>query len=87
MLNYATVLKDLQEFEKSITFYELAIEGRKKHDGEDSLNYAMAKAMAAGSYREAGEFVKADLYLKDAYVKVAMEYGEGHISLAAILNS
>lgn len=47
----------------------------------------MAKAMAAGAYRELGDYAKADLYLKDAYLKVALEYGENHVSCAAILNS
>ena len=47
----------------------------------------MAKAMAAGAYRELGDYEKADLYLKDAYLKVALEYGEDHISCAAIMNS
>lgn len=87
ILNYANVLKDMKEYEKSIDYFERAIEGRKKLEGDDSLNYAMAKAMAAAAYREVGDFVKADLYLKDAYLKAALEYGEEHISLAAILNS
>lgn len=56
-------------------------------EGENSLNYAMAKAMAAGSYRELGDFEKADQYLKDAYLKIAMEFGEDNISAAVILNS
>lgn len=43
--------------------------------------------MAAGAYRELGDFAKADHYLKDAYIKVALEYGEDHISAAAIHNS
>lgn len=36
----------------------------------------MAKSMAAGAYRDSGNFEKADLYLKDAYLKVALDYGE-----------
>ena len=47
----------------------------------------MAKAMAAGAYRDCGQFDKADLYLKDAYLKVALEYGEEHASAATILNN
>jgi tetratricopeptide (TPR) repeat protein len=47
----------------------------------------MVKAMAAGSYREIGDFEKAESYLKDAYVKVAMEFGEDNVSCAVILNS
>jgi hypothetical protein len=43
--------------------------------------------MAAGAYRELGDYEKADLLLKDAYLKVALEYGEDHISCAAIMNS
>ena len=63
--------KDLKEYEKSLIYYEKAIEGRRQIEGEGSLNYAMAKAMAAGSYRELGEYQKSDEYLKDAYISVA----------------
>lgn len=56
MINLATVHKDLKEFDLSIPLYERAIEGRRRTEGENSLNYAMAKAMASGSYREMGEF-------------------------------
>ena len=47
----------------------------------------MAKAMAAGAYRDAGQFDTADAYLKDAYVKVAMDYGEDNVTCSAIMNS
>jgi len=47
----------------------------------------MAKAMAAGAYREAGQYDKSDQYLKDAYVRVAMDYGEDNVTCSAILNS
>lgn len=47
----------------------------------------MAKAMAAGSYRELGQFDIADKYLKDAYLKVALEFGEDNATAAVILNS
>ena len=47
----------------------------------------MVKAMAAGSYREMGQYDKADQYLKDAYLKIAMEYGEENLSAGVILNS
>ena len=60
LINLATVLKDLKEYEESVPIYEKAIEARKQLEGEDSLNYAMSKAMAAGAYRELGEFEKAD---------------------------
>lgn len=86
-LNLATVLKDLKLFEEAIPVYEKALVGRKLAEGEDSLNYAMAKAMAAGAYRDAGQYDTADTYLKDAYVKVAMEYGEDNVTCSAILNS
>ena len=56
-------------------------------EGENSMNYAMAKAMAAGSYRELGEYKVAEEYLKDAYLRVAMEFGEDNVSAAVILNS
>lgn len=87
VLNYANVLKDTKDYNKSVVMFERAINGRKNTEGDDSLNYAMAKAMAAGAYREIGDYVTSDLYLKDAYLKVALEYGESHISCAAILNS
>lgn len=67
--------------------YERAIEARGKIEGENSVNYAMAKAMAAGSYRELGKFDVAEAYLKDAYLKIAMEFGEDNITAAVILNS
>ena len=86
-LNYANVLKDNKDYEKAVEMFERGIKGRKNTEGDDSLNYALAKAMAAGAYRELGNYVTSDLYLKDAYLKVALEYGEDHISCAAILNS
>jgi hypothetical protein len=46
----------LHEYEASIPLYEKAIEARKVLEGENSMNYAMAKAMAAGAYREIGNF-------------------------------
>jgi len=87
LLNLATVLKDLHEYENAIPLYEKAIEAREKLEGDNSLNYAMAKAMAAGAYREVGNFSVAEDYLKDAYLKVAMEFGEDNLSAAVILNS
>ena len=87
LINLATVLKDLHEYEESIPIYERAIEAREKTEGDDSINYAMAKAMAAGSYREAGKFDMADKYLKEAYLRVATEFGEETVSAAVILNS
>ncbi len=86
-INLATVLKDLKLFTEAIPVFEAAIEGRKVSEGEGSLNYAMAKAMAAGAYRDAGQYETADAYLKDAYVKVAMDYGEDNATCSAILNS
>ena len=86
-INLATVLKDLSLFDEAIPVYELAIEGRRVSEGENTLNFAMAKAMAAGAYRDAGDFDKADAYLKDAYIRVAMDYGEENVTCSAILNS
>jgi hypothetical protein len=43
--------------------------------------------MAAGAYRDAGKYETADLYLKDAYLKVALDYGEDSVSASVILNS
>lgn len=87
LINLATVHKDLHEYEEAIPLYEKAIEAREKLEGENSMNYAMAKAMAAGAYRDAGKFDIAENYLKDAYIRVAMEFGEENISAAVILNS
>lgn len=81
------VLKDLKSFEESIPIFEKAIEGRRVTEGERSLNYAMAKGMAAGAYRDCEQYEKADEYLKDAYIAVAMDYGEDNVTCAAILNS
>ena len=72
VVNLATILKDLKEYDESIIFYEKALVGRKAAEGEDSMSFAMAKAMAAGAYREAGQYDTADEYLKDAYLKIAM---------------
>ena len=47
----------------------------------------MVKAMAAGAYRELGDFKKSEDYLKDAYMTVAMEHGEENMTASAILNS
>lgn len=43
--------------------------------------------MAAGAYRDMGDYDTADQYLKDAYLKVAMEQGEDNITCSQILNS
>ena len=51
------------------------------------MNVAMGKAMAAGAYREMGKYDIAEAYLKDAYLRVAMEFGEENVSAAVILNS
>jgi tetratricopeptide (TPR) repeat protein len=87
LINLATVHKDLHEYEECIPLYEKAIEARKVLEGDNSMNYVMAKAMAAGAYRELGKFDIADSYLKDAYIRVAMEFGEDNPSAAVILNS
>lgn len=87
LINLATVHKDMQEYDLAVPLYEKAMEGRKATEGEDSLNYAMAKAMAAGAYRELGKYDVADRYLKDAFMAVAMAHGEESISASVILNS
>lgn len=87
LINLGAVMKDLKLNEEAIPVFERAIEGRKQTEGENSLNYAMCKAMAAGAYRDCGQYDKADLYLKDAYLKVALEYGEDSVSASVILNS
>ena len=87
LINLASVCKDLDQNEEAIPLYEKAIEARSFTDGPDSTQVAMAKAMAAGAYRDSGNYEKADLYLKDAYLKVALEYGEDTVSASVILNS
>jgi len=87
LINLGTCLKDLKQFEEALPIYERAIEGRRVTEGENSINFAMAKAMAAGAYRDIGDYDKADLYLKDAYLKIALEYGEDNVTCSAILNS
>jgi tetratricopeptide (TPR) repeat protein len=88
LINLATVMKDLKEYEESLPLYEKAIEARRQLEGENSMNYALVKAMAAGSYRDSGNFAKAEEYLKDAYLKITMEVGdEDNLSAAVILNS
>ena len=47
----------------------------------------MCKAMAAGAYRELGDYKKSEDYLKEAYMTVAMEHGEENMTASAILNS
>ena len=81
------MLKDLKLYDESIPVYEKAIEGRKIAEGESSLSYSMAKAMAAGAYRDAGQYQVADKYLKDAYIVIASEYGEDNATCSSILNS
>ena len=80
-------MKDLGENEEAIPVLEKAIEGRRVTEGDGSLNFALSKAMAAGAYRDSGNFEKADLYLKDAYLKVALDHGEENVTASAILNS
>jgi tetratricopeptide (TPR) repeat protein len=87
LINLATVHKDLNEHDHAVKLYEKAIEGRKVTEGEDSINYAMVKAMAAGAYRELGDYKLAEAYLKEAYMTVAMEHGEDNMTASAILNS
>ena len=87
MINLATVHKDLKEFDIAAQLYEKTIIGRKETEGENSVNYAMAMAMAAGAYREIDQLDKAEKYLKDAYLIIAMEHGEENMACSAILNS
>lgn len=87
LINLATVHKDLHEHDIAAELFEQAIVGRRETEGEDSVNYAMVKAMAAGSYRELGQYAKSEEYLKDAYMKIAMEHGEENMAASQILNS
>ena len=52
------------------------------------MNFALIKAMAAGAYRDCGKLDIAEEYLKDAYLKIALDQGgEDNLSAAVILNS
>ena len=87
MINLATIHKDLHEYDQAVTLYEEAIIGRGVTEGESSVNYAMVKAMAAGAYRELGNYDLSYKYLKDAYMIIALEQGEENLAASAILNS
>ena len=87
MINLATTHKDLKEFDIAVGIYEKAIVGRKETEGDNSVNYAMSMAMAAGAYRELGSLDKCEKYLKEAYMIIAMEHGEENMAASAILNS
>lgn len=87
LINLATTHKDLNEHDHAVRLYEKAIEGRKVTEGETSINFAMVKAMAAGSYREMGDYQKAEEYLKESYMTIAMEHGEENMAASGILNS
>lgn len=54
LVNVATTYRDLGENQKAVDLMELAIEGRRVTEGENSVNYAMVKSMAAAAYRELG---------------------------------
>ena len=43
--------------------------------------------MAAGAYRELGNFDTSYQYLKDAYMIIALEQGEDNLVASSILNS
>jgi tetratricopeptide (TPR) repeat protein len=81
------VLKDLHDYPKAVEVFERAIAGRKATEGEQSQGYAMGKAMAAGAYRDMGDYVTADAYLRDAFLQNALAFNEENITAAAILNS
>jgi tetratricopeptide (TPR) repeat protein len=87
MINLATIHKDLKEFDLAVKLYEKAIEGRKETEGDNSVNYAMSMAMAAGAYRELNQYDVCEKYLKDAYLIIAVEHGEDNMAASAILNS
>ena len=84
LINLATTHKDQHEYDIAAKLYEKAIEGRRVTEGEDSVNYAMARAMAAGAYRELGDLSTAESYLKDAYMRIAMAHGEDNMAASAI---
>jgi tetratricopeptide (TPR) repeat protein len=87
LINLATTHKDLNEHDHAVRLYEKAINGRRVTEGENTVNYAMVKAMAAGSYRDLGDFAKSEEYLKESYMTIAMEHGEDNMASSGILNS
>ena len=86
LINLACVQRDLQEYDLAAKNFEMAIEGRRATEGENSVNYAMAKAMAAGAYRELGDYAKAEEYIKDAYMTIVTQQGEENVPASVILN-
>lgn len=76
------MLKNLNEYEEAITYFEMAMDGQKETEGTDNVEYAMIKAMAGGCHRELGNYNECDEHLKDAYLTVAMKYGEENMTAA-----
>lgn len=87
LINLAAIHKDMREFEQAIPLFEKAIEARKVMEGEGSLNYGMALAMASGCYREIEKYDVADKYIKEAFLVVVTLHGEDSVGAAVILNS
>jgi len=87
-VNVATVLRDLEDYDQSVKYYEEAIEMRKQTVGDQHPEYAMVLGMSAGAYRKKGDTQTAYRNLKEAYMVMANHYqGEECIPCAVILNS
>lgn len=71
LINLAATHRDLHEYDLAAKFFEKAIVGRKATEGDNSVNYAMTLAMAAGCYRELDRCKEAEVNLKEAYMIIA----------------
>lgn len=87
-INLATVLRDLEDYEQSISYYEKAIQARKTIEGDSSPNYALVLGMCAGAYRLNNDTDTAYRYLKESYGILASHYStEECVPCAVVLNS
>lgn len=60
LINLGYVHKALGDYAQSSLIFELVIEGHQSKEGETSVNYALAKWIAASTLREKGDYNKAD---------------------------
>ena len=58
LVNLATVLRDLKDYDQSIKYYEEARVIRREIEGEHDPNYAVILGMSAGAYRLKGDTEK-----------------------------
>ena len=88
LINLASTMKDLEEYDEAIKHYEVAMEARRETSGEESVEYAMALTMTSVCYRELGKYDVADKMLKEAYmIAVGDSAEENTIPASNVLNS